>query len=69
MYPFGQEDGAEAALAQLFDDLVLVEVIVVVLMIKYILSFETQTGASERGRGRFGLEKGASHGATIPLLD
>ena len=69
MYPFGQEDGAEAALAQLFDNLVLVEVVIVVLMVKYILPFKTQAGAPERGGRGFGLEEGTSHGATVPLLD
>ena len=69
VYPFGEKDGAEAALAQLFDNLILVEVIVVVLVVEDVLALEAQAGSSEGGGGRVGLEKSAPHGAAVALLD
>lgn len=69
MYPLGKEDSTEAALAQLFDNLVLIQVIIVVLVIEDILPLETQTGPPERRGGRFRFEESTTHGAAVALIN
>lgn len=69
LYPLGEEDSTEAALAQLFDNLVLIQVIIVVLVIEDVLPLEAQARPPERRRWGFRLEESTTHGAVVALID